>query len=271
MVDQTPQFDAVIPFHAKDLEVLPYCIMGLRTNVSGLRNIYVISKDEPDDIDDIIWICEDRFPFTKLGVQYLIKSTNGREGWYFQQLLKMYVFDVLDDVLPHVLLFDADCVVCRPITFFSEGGQMLIDSSESQNHAAYFEHATKVLGASFEQIDPTLCGITDHMLVYKPHMEEILRKIGEIHPGHEVWQALLQAVDPAQKNLSGMSEYEIYFNYVFKWYPDQYKLRKLERGAGTTFRALTEASQLVDIIAFHAWAVDLHKSEIVSSRTGGVA
>ena len=76
------------------------------------------------------------------------------------------------------------------------------------------------------------------------------------------WQILLEAVDPSQYNKSGMSEYEIYFNFVLKWFPEKYSFRQLQRGAGTSFRAFTEGSAVSDIIVFHAWGVDKHKNEL---------
>jgi len=263
-------FDAVIPFHPKDSDVLPYCVFGLRKNVRGLRNIYVVSKDDPDE-DDIIWIPESIFPFTIQEVATILQSTNGREGWYFQQLLKLYAFRVIPGILPHVLLFDSDCVVCRPISFFSPEGKIFIDWSEKQNHEAYFTHARTIMGDLFHQPDPEKSGITDHMMVYQEIMEELLCKIEHRANCRDAWQIWLEAVDPAQRNFSGRSEYEIYYTYVLTWFWEKYTPRQLTRGAGTSFGALTEASACTDIIAFHAWAVDLHRSQIGPSRIGGVA
>jgi hypothetical protein len=269
-------FDAVIPFHSKDADVLPYCVMGLRRYTTGLRNIYVVSKDDPEE-DDIIWIPETSFPFTIADVQSIIQSTNGRAGWYFQQLLKLYAFRVIPGILPHALLFDADCVICRPVSFF-RGGKILLDWSEKQNHAAYFTHAKAIMGDLFNQPDPEKSGITDHMMVHQPVMEGLLQKIesrGFAKTNHiddfQAWRIFLKAVDPAQRDFSGMSEYEIYYNYALTWFWEDYEIRQLQRGAGTSFRALAEGSAEADIIAFHAWAVDLHKTQIESSRTAEAA
>lgn len=269
--DESRAFDAVIPFHPKDTAVLSYCVASLRRYVAGLRNIYVISKDDPEE-DDIIWIPESAFPFTLSDVAAVIKSSNQREGWYLQQLLKFYAFRVIPGILPHTLLFDSDCVVCRPIRFFSPEGKIFLDWNPGQEHLAYFRHAEAVMGDLFVLADPDKSGITDHMMVYQPHLEGLLNKI-EVRAASNksAWQILLEAVEPAEYNKSGMSEYEIYFNYVLTWFPEEYAFRQLERGAGTSFRAFTEGSAISDIIAFHAWGIDKHKNEIEMSRMGVTA
>lgn len=264
-VVESPPFDAVIPFHPKDAEVLSYCVAGLRRYAKGLRNIYVVSKEQPDE-DDILWIPESLFPFTKADVAEIIQSTNGREGWYFQQLLKLYAFEVITDILPHALLFDSDCVVCKPISFFSAEGKILLDFSETVKHAPYFTHARAVMGDLFHEVYPERSGIADHMMVHRPVMQGLLYKIDR---SGQAWRILLEAVEPAERNFSGMSEYEIYFNYALTWFAEEYALRQLVRGAGTSFRALTEGSAKADIIAIHAWCVELHKTQIESSRIGG--
>jgi len=258
MTEKIHTIDAFVPLHPKDLDMLPYCVIGLRKNIKGLRNIYVVSKENPEDIDDIIWVPESRFPFSIEDVGLHIKSTNKREGWYFQQLLKMYAFRIIEDCANNLLLFDADCVICRPISFFDEN-RALLDWTDEQIHLPYFEHASKVLKDAFVRVDPTKSGITDHMLVRREIMEEILK---QIEHGGNAWQVLLEAVDPAQWDKSGMSEYEIYYNYVLKWYPDEYSLRQLTREIGLNLGALSRDSQHLDILAFHAWALELRREKL---------
>lgn len=261
-------FDAVVPLHPKDLEVLPYCIHGLRKNTTGLRNIYVISKEDPEE--DVIWISEANFSFSLADVAAIIQSTNGREGWYFQQLLKLYAFRTIPDILPHALLFDADCIMCRPVTFFQDG-KTLFDWSEKQGNEPYFTHARAIMGDLFQHVDQEKSGITDHMMVHHPIMEGLLQKIetrGKMRPA---WRICLEAVAADRRNLSGMSEYEIYYNYALTWYAEQHGLRQLKRGMGTSFRALTEGSGDAHIIAIHNWLVNLYKSQIGKSNNDVVA
>jgi hypothetical protein len=226
-----------------------------------------VSAEEPENLDDAIWISEAVFPFSKADIGSIIRSTNGREGWYYQQLLKLYVFRQIPDVLPQVLLFDSDLVICRPIEFISADEKVLFSWSPPQGHEPYFTHAKAVLGHQFIHVHPEKCGITDHMMVTRPILEELLQKIEVMHGGRPAWRTLLEAVAPADWNFSGMSEYEIYFNYALAWHSDKHALRHLKVGKGTSFRALTEGSQTADMIAFHAWLAILHNSEIETART----
>ena len=124
------------------------------------------------------------------------------------------------------------------------------------------------MGDVFREVNPERSGIADHMMVHRSVMQGLLYKIER---GGQAWRKLLEAVEPGQRNLSGMSEYEIYFNYALTWFAEEYAMRQLVRGTGTSFRALTEGSAEADIIAIHAWCVDLHKTQLESSRIGGAA
>ena len=242
-------YDIVIPFHSKDAAILPYCIAGIRHHLSGVRCIFVISAADPEE-DGVEWIPEHLFPFPIGAVQEKINSAD-RAGWYLQQLLKLYCFRIIPGILDRVLLFDSDIIVCRPIEFIDTSGNHLLDVSEDQQHEAYFDHACAVLGDRFERFHERLSGITDHMMVYRPVMEAMLRDI-ESYTGREAWIAVLEAVDPSRKDGSGGSEYELYFNYALKWYPAIHRVRFLHKRFGRTFHDLT-VFQDVDLMSFHAW------------------
>jgi hypothetical protein len=212
-----------------------------------------VSAEEPEDLDDAIWISEAVFPFSKTDVRSIIRSTNGREGWYYQQLLKLYIFRHIPGILPRALLYDSDLIMCRPIEFVSQDGKALLSWSPPQGNKAYFVHAKAVLREQFIHVHPDKCGITDHMMVSREILEELLEKIEGMHGGHTAWRVMLEAVEPALWNKQGMSEYEIYFNYALLWHGDKHILRDLELGSARTFEALTKWSNNADIIAFHEW------------------
>ena len=245
-------FDAVIPFHPKDAIVLPYCIASLRANAIGLRNIYVISEENPEE-EGAIWISETSpsFPFTKASVQAILGSTNGREGWYYQQLLKLYAYRVIPGCLPRLLLFDSDIVLNRPTLFVDASGVAIFDISV-QEVPEYFEHAQRVLGPTFKRVisDTKVSGIADHMLVQAHILDDLLSRI-EAHAGRPAWEALIAAVDPACKDKSGMSEFEIYFNFALQHYPNGHGVRELKKVWGRTFGDLQNSDAA--IVSFHAW------------------
>lgn len=245
---QDPLYDVVIPFHPKDIDNLPKCIAGLRANAVRVGKIFLVSETIPPveilrsaPPDQITWIPESIYPFTLSDVQAIVQSTKGRQGWYFQQLLKLYCFRVIPEIRSAALIFDSDIILKRPTEFFSKsGGIVLFDYSEQYN-APYYKHAARVLGPKFKKAYTYKSGITDHMLVKRDIMEELLvaieAKAGSAMPA---WRALLEAVSPADKDGSGLSEFELYFNWALNYHKSSHRLRKLEPGK--------------DLEAHHVWA-----------------
>jgi hypothetical protein len=87
------------------------------------------------------------------------------------------------------------------------------------------------LHPTFEkQIDKS--GISHHMLFNKKYIQEIF---GIVETRHNMpfWKAFLEMVDE-HKNYdinyteSGASEYELYFNYVYKYHNDSITIRTLK-------------------------------------------
>lgn len=246
------EFDAVIPYHPKDSDVLPYCILGLRRYAVGLRNIYVVSKEDPEE--DCIWVAESEFPF-----DMSIITCKERQGWYLQQLIKMYAFRCIK-TLDHILLYDSDCVMCKPVSFFKDG-KILLDWAENP-HEPYFVHAKYVL-PDFKQHDPSVSGICDHIMTRRDIMESLLQKI-KAYRGKEAWRTLLEAVHPMEHKYSGMSEYELYYNYALINYPEVHAQRRINRKWLTSMRELQTTT--VEIGVLHSWFI--YKKETESSRTG---
>jgi uncharacterized short protein YbdD (DUF466 family) len=58
-------------------------------------------------------------------------------------------------------------------------------------------------------------------------MKELFRLVKEHHK-EEFWVVFLKQVDKAHETLSGASEYEIYFNYMLQYHPDEIIIRPLQ-------------------------------------------
>lgn len=254
-MSMTP-YDVIIPYHEKDSDILPYCIDGLRKHITGFRNIYIISKECPDIDDDIIWIAESAFPFTVEDVGIHIKSTNAREGWYYQQLLKLYAHRVIPGLLPHHMILDSDNVFIRSVEFF-KGDTILLDYG-GLYVPEYFEHMKKLLPKDFETTSKE-SGVTDCIIFMTSILDDLFKRI-EIHHGCPVWEAFLKCVEPETYNKSGMSEYEIYFQFVLAQYPGAYELRQIKRSWGVNLNELKRTD--VDVIAFHDWFRDWQTGKI---------
>jgi hypothetical protein len=251
-----PRYDILIPAHPKDFKILQPCIESLQRYAAGAGTIWIVSASQPPaavaDSQRLRWIPESVFPFQLSDVRTALGVTNGREGWYFQQLVKLYCFRVLPELREKVLLFDADTVLQRPVEFVSPSGStVFMDWTEIQ-HAPYFRHAAAAVGPKWKRPFSVYSGVTDHMVVRKDLMESLLRAV-EAHTGQPAWKGLLATVSPTQAPKSGMSEYELYFNWAFTQDRPRHRLRQLRHLVATSPAASTPAPD-VDMISYHSWA-----------------
>ena len=65
-------------------------------------------------------------------------------------------------------------------------------------------------------------GICHHMIFETKYINELIYKIEKNH-NDKFYNIFLQLV--THKKISGVSEYEIYFNYILKNYGDKIKIR----------------------------------------------
>ena len=110
-------FDIVIPIGPNDIDVVKTQLEYTKKNILGYRNIYIICYDETIQIDGCIHIPEKIFPFSiETVAEYHGKLD--RNGWYLQQLLKLYAGLVIPDILDKYLVLDSD-------TFFFKTNRFL--------------------------------------------------------------------------------------------------------------------------------------------------
>ena len=209
--------DVVIPYHEKDEYTIYKCLDSLH-NIKNINNVYIISKKE-FVYKDVKWIDEKIFPFTKDEISNINPIIpKDRSGWYYQQLLKFYIFNV-PGISNNVLLLDSDVIFLKEVSFFEQGKPCYNFSNEYT--PVYFENMKK-LNPYFEK-SVNHSGICHHMLFQKDIMHEIFNLIKK--DNEEVYETILKSINDWH---NGFSEYEIYFNYIFKKYPNDVILRKLE-------------------------------------------
>lgn len=213
-------FDVVTPVGPKDVEKVKEQIEYTKKNIIGYRNIYLIVCDEKIEIPDCIIIHEKTFPFQMKDIQDYL-GVNKVNGWFLQQLLKLYAGTCIEGILENYLVLDADTFFMKP-TQFIKNNQILYNI-DNQNHKPYFEHM-KRLHPNF-----TKCmkesGICHHMFFQKKYLNEIFTLVEELHK-ESFWKVFLKCI--VEKEGSGASEYELYFNYMFKYHSDKVRLRKLK-------------------------------------------
>ena len=214
-------FDIVIPVGPNDKSVIDQQITYTKKNIIGYRNIYLICYDPSITIDGCITINEKSFPFNIETVEKYHGKLR-RNGWYLQQLLKLYAGKIIPDILDKYLVIDSDTFFLKPTTFI-ENNKCLYNYG-TEYHKSYFHHMIK-LDKDFGKVDAKKSGICHHMMFETKYMDEIISRIEKNHNDLFYNVFLITVTD---KSGSGASEYEIYFNYMLKYHPDKIQIRKLD-------------------------------------------
>jgi len=220
MFQKTQLFDIVIPVGPKDKDIIFKQIEYTKKNALGYRNIYLITDDTTIKIDGCINVLEKRFPFDINDIAHY-HTRSERNGWYLQQLLKLYAGKVIRGILEHFLVIDADTFFLKPTSFF-EDGLPLYNYGDEYNEP-YFKHM-KLLHPSFDKVDSNISGICHHMVFNKYYINKLIQLVEDRHDD-DFFNVFFKFVEyiPA-----GASEYELYFNYMLKNHSDKIKIRKLK-------------------------------------------
>lgn len=85
-------FDIVIPLGPKEICRFYQQIEFTKKNVIGYRNIYIVTCNLNVNIPGCTIIDENIFPFKPFISNYFYQHNGkkNRNGWYFQQLIKLY-------------------------------------------------------------------------------------------------------------------------------------------------------------------------------------
>lgn len=212
-------YDIVIPFHNKDSENLPYCIQGVRKNLS-FNNIFVVSSIENKDFID-------RFSVTFIDEDKVIEGltsksfTGKRLGWYLQQLIKLGMADIVET--DYYLFVDTDTVFFRQVDFFSDTGKPLYATAE-EYYKPYFRKFYQLFGFNANR---EYSFIVHHMIFSK----KMVKKMRADMQGGQKWYLnILKDVNlnSTKNELISFSEQETYGHYLKKYYSKEFIIRDLE-------------------------------------------
>jgi hypothetical protein len=233
-------FDIVIPVGPKDKEIIVKQTEYTKKNIIGYRNIYLICYDPTINIDGCITIDEKIFPFT---IETVIKFHGkfDRNGWYLQQLLKLYAGIVIPNILDRYLVIDSDTFFLKP-TIFIENNKCLYNYG-SEYHIPYFNHMLR-LNKNLTKVDNNKSGICHHMMFETKYIKELIKTI-ENEKNEFFYNLFLNLVTDTQ--YSGASEYEIYFNYILKNHHNEIIIRKLKWCNSSTLNLDSDC----DYISYH--------------------
>jgi hypothetical protein len=215
-------FDIVIPVGPNDVKVIDKQIEYTKKNVIGYRNIFLVTHDPNLNINGCITIDESIYPFNKSLVEQ-IHGKNDRNGWYLQQLLKLYAGLVIPNIMEKYLVIDSDTFFLKPTTFI-ENGKCLYNHGHEE-HIYYFQHM-KRLHPDLYRVHPDKSGICHHMMFETKYIKELFKLIEDKH--NDIFYNVFLKQVHTNESESGASEYEIYFNYINKFKQNDIVIRHLK-------------------------------------------
>lgn len=225
VLSESPSLDTIdvlISLGPKDTDIIKDTVDSLRRHCLYLDKIFIVSSIDPN-IDNITWVNETKFPFTKSDLNALYNIPLERCGWYFQQLIKLYAASTIPELKHNYLVWDADTILLRDTSFVCRNRALF--SYSDQHHVPYFKHMQKL--SPFLTRETRKSGICNYMVFNRWSLKRLFLLVESTNT-EPFWKLFLNAVDPEDYVHSGASEFEIYFNYMHKFEPEKFVLRVLE-------------------------------------------
>ncbi len=214
-------FDIVIPVGPNDADIINKQIPYTKKNVLNYRNIYIVSKLDLN-FEGCININENIFLFS-IDTVAEYHGKLDRNGWYLQQLIKLYAGLVIPGILDKYLVIDSDTFFLKETSFIQD--EKCLYNYGTEHHLPYFSHINR-LDKSIYKVFPDKSGICHHMIFETKYVKEMIEKIEQMY-SDKFYNIFLKEVEPKEYLYSGASEYELYFNYMLIYHPEEIIIRKL--------------------------------------------
>jgi len=217
-------FDIVICVGPKDNNIVEQVLPYTKKNVIGYRNIYLVCSNPDLSIPGTITIDEKIFPFTNADLVSMF-GRNDRNGWYLQQLLKLYAGNIIPGISKRYLIIDCDTHFLKPTQFITNDGKHIFTTG-TEYHKPYFLHMNR-LHQTLKKIHP-LSGISHHTFFHTDRVNEMIKMVENNFENKDpFWKIFLELVDRNEFMKSGASEYEMYFTYMYLNHPNDIIIRQL--------------------------------------------
>lgn len=229
--------DVVIPVATKDLPKLSVCIDRIVANsLTPIHSIYIVTPKEvcrrkPVFNHPVIWVDEATYPFTLDDIKTRLQARNNLHNngsWYYQQLLKFYIFKALPGLQPNTLILDADCFISQKVPFLTADNKALLAYGypftwllntkryPAENQHSHIDFAQRFV-PGWTPVNP-FSGMQHHMLFQEAILAKLFSIVEEAHQ-KEFWQAFIDTVEFEKWNAA--SEYVIYYHFAMKFFRDQ--------------------------------------------------
>lgn len=238
------KIDVVIPVAPKDYAKLSSCVRNiLNHSLTPIHRIYIVSEDDSALSElsvgtSLIHVKDSDFPFTKRDIETVFAEKNcfySHSSWYYQQLLKFYIYRVIPGLLPHTLILDSDYSFIRDIKFLTDDGKLILSSGYPfkwlLNTRKYPESVTHIHADFSQKLLPgwspanVFSGMQHHMMFRKDIINEILLLAENKHK-REFWKAFIENVEVTKWNAA--SEYVICYHYMLNNHNNKVATRHLK-------------------------------------------
>ena len=246
-------YDILVPMAEKDFIKFPYLYNSIMNNLEGFDKIYCVTPV--------------RVPIKQriVGVQYYLDDevidfdfsqckgfTRDRTGWYKQQFIELFQMITKDEYFQ----VDADTYFNKKVNIIENGKPSFLFGID-QNHKPYYDLTQTLFGYGREYP----YSFINEMMYFKRSIIQHL--VGSTGLSKYGFFALIIAELNRKNEVSGMSEYDLYGNYVTKHFKHQYNYKYLSafRGAKNglwTDKEIQESikkykDSVFDIITFHSY------------------
>ena len=240
--------DCIVPYHKKDRALLSWCINGIRQNLEVSRIIIVCSQACEEDVKQVgaIFLDEDSVVQGLTGQSY----QHYRWSWYWQQILKLAVADIV--ATPYYLVVDSDTVFLRPVSFFNDLGRPLY-ATATEFHSPYFDVFYQLLRFHARRE----YSFTVHHMIY--NREIVIEMRNKFRDEKPWWKDIVRYIEPQPpwNHPSQVNEQETYGHYVKEMHPEEVNIRPLQwRNVNIlpNEQMIGRLAEQYDFCSFHAWA-----------------
>ena len=213
------KYDVITTLHVKDSKRYVKFIKYNKKYLVGADKFSYISKNPYNC--NTRHITEEKYPFTKEDVINYLKNyiPDYRWGWYYQQLLKLYLFKIGITDKEYCLVFDSDILLLKKLYIFNKNIPYMFKRNTDNKgvHKPYLLCQQYIFpNLEFNQKNSGIC----HFMLFKKSLiNKFLDEIKKIHK-KPPWKAILDGVINYVKKYSYtdsiLSEYEIYYNFIRK-------------------------------------------------------
>lgn len=247
------KYDVLITIAQKDFNKLRFVYDSIVNNLDDVSQVYVISDVKipiNKAIPDIVYFLDSQvldFDFSRF-----TGKIKAREGWYRQQFIKLFQ-EVTGD---NYLVVDSDVVLNRKIQVVINDKPVFLLGKEQYNKP-YFDLMKNVF--NLDRLYPH--SFINEIMFFKRDVIRHFLSFMNVNK-YGFFELVLNELNKTDQ-ISGFSEYELYGNYVTRYFPNTYNYKNTFTYSIGKNRMWTEDEIQkyidsfkgldYDIISMHSW------------------